>query len=147
MLRRRPNSPGCARLCSSSRRCITKIPSRSLFGGFVSMDFSSFQLQDKIAIVTGPSQGIGRAIALGLATAGAHLVLAEHPDFHPEDLKAVKAEIEKMGRKAIIALTDISKVDQVRAMVDVAVKNFGRLDILVNNAGWTCNGPALDVTE
>jgi 2-deoxy-D-gluconate 3-dehydrogenase len=110
-------------------------------------DYSSFQLKDKIAIVTGPSQGIGRAIALGFAQAGAHLVLAEHPELHQEELKEVKAEIESLGRKAVIALTDISKVDQVRAMVDKAVQSFGRLDILVNSAGWTCNGPALDVTE
>ena len=47
-------------------------------------DYSSFQLKDKIAIVTGPSQGIGRAIALGFAQAGAHLVLAEHPALHQE---------------------------------------------------------------
>ena len=110
-------------------------------------DYSSFQLKDKIAIVTGPSQGIGRAIALGLAKAGANLVLAEHPAMHPDDLKKVKAEIEALGRKAVITLTDISKVDQVRAMVDEAMKTFGRLDILVNNAGWTCNGPALETTE
>jgi 2-deoxy-D-gluconate 3-dehydrogenase len=113
----------------------------------MSADYSSFQLQGKIAIVTGPSQGIGRAIALGFAQAGAHLVLAEHPALHQEALKEVKAEIEALGRKAVIALTDVSKVDQVRAMVDKAVQSFGRLDILVNNAGWTCNGPALDVTE
>lgn len=111
------------------------------------MDYSSFQLKDKIAIVTGPAQGIGRAIALGLAQAGCNLVLAEHPDLHKEEIKSCKAEIEKLGRKAIIVLTDISKVDQVRAMVDAAVKEFGRLDLLVNNAGWTCNGPALDCTE
>jgi len=110
-------------------------------------DYSSFQLKDKIAIVTGPSQGIGRAIALGLAKAGANLLLAEHPAMHPDDLKKVKAEIEALGRKAVITLTDISKVDQVRAMVDEAMKTFGRLDILVNNAGWTCNGPALETTE
>ena len=113
-------------------------------------DYSSFQLKDKIAIVTGPSQGIGRAIALGFAQAGAHLVLAEHPALHQEELKEVKAEIESLGRKAVIALTDISKVDQVRAMVDKAVQSFGRLDILVNSArldvqrsGLGCDGRGL----
>ena len=110
-------------------------------------DYSSFQLTDKIAIVTGPSQGSGRAIALGLAKAGANLVLAEHPAMHQDDLKQVKAAIEVLGRKAVTTLTDISKVDEVRAMVDLAVKTFGRLDILVNNAGWTCNGPALETSE
>jgi 2-dehydro-3-deoxy-D-gluconate 5-dehydrogenase len=57
-------------------------------------DYSSFQLKDKIAIVTGPSQGIGRAIAIGLAQAGAHLVLAGRPD-HQEALKPVQAERSK----------------------------------------------------
>ena len=110
-------------------------------------DYSSFQLKDRIAIVTGPSQGIGRAIALGLAKAGANLVLAEHPAMHQDELKQVKAAVETLGRQAVATLTDISKVDEVRAMVDLAVQTFGRLDILVNNAGWTCNGPALETTE
>jgi NAD(P)-dependent dehydrogenase (short-subunit alcohol dehydrogenase family) len=86
----------------------------------MSADYSSFGLQDKIAIVTGASQGIGRAIALGLAQAGAHVVLAKHPE----------------GRH-----------DQVRSMMATAKETFGRIDILVNNASWTGTGPALDVTE
>ena len=68
----------------------------------MSIDYSSFRLNDKIAIVTGPSQGIGRAIALGLARAGAHLVLAAHPAMHRDALGEVKAEIEGMGRKALV---------------------------------------------
>ncbi len=114
---------------------------------FINMDYSSFGLKDKIAIVTGPSQGIGRAIAIGLAQAGAHLVLAKHPDHHMEEIKQVQAEIEDMGRKALVVLTDVSNVDQVRAMIDSAKETFGRIDILVNNAGWTGTTPALDVTE
>jgi len=113
----------------------------------MSNDYSSFQLKDKIAIVTGPSQGIGRAVALGLAQAGAHLVLAEHPTMNQEALKEVKNEIEKMGRKVLIAPTDIASVAQIRAMVDKAKETFGRIDILVNNASWTCTGPAIDATE
>jgi 2-deoxy-D-gluconate 3-dehydrogenase len=111
------------------------------------VDYVSFQLKDKIAIVTGPSQGIGRALAVALAQAGAHIVLAGRPSQDQGPIEGVKAEIEALGRKAVIVPTDVSKVDQVRAMVDAAVQSFGRLDILVNNAGWTCNGPALDVTE
>src|SRR6185295_13248455 len=113
----------------------------------MSVDYSSFGLKDKIAIVTGASQGIGRAIAIGLAQAGAHLVLAKHPSGGQEHINDVKAEIEKLGRKAIIVLTDVADVSQVQAMVDTAKATFGRIDILVNNAGWTGNGPALDVTE
>lgn len=111
------------------------------------MDYSSFGLKDKIAIVTGASQGIGRAIALGLAQAGAHLVLAKYPSGRQEEIKQVQAEIEAIGRKAIIVVTDVSDVAQVRAMVDQAKATFGRIDILVNNAGWTGTTLALDVTE
>jgi NAD(P)-dependent dehydrogenase (short-subunit alcohol dehydrogenase family) len=112
-----------------------------------STDYSSFGLQDKVAIVTGASQGIGRAIAVGLAQAGAHLVLAKHPDGRQDEIRSVKSEIEALGRQAVIVLTDVSDVAQIQAMVDQAKATFGRIDILVNNAGWTGNSMALDVTE
>jgi NAD(P)-dependent dehydrogenase (short-subunit alcohol dehydrogenase family) len=111
------------------------------------MDYSSFGLRDKVAIVTGGSQGIGRAIALGLAQAGAHVVLAKYPDKRQDEVNAVKAEIEALGRKALIVQTDVAQVDQVRALMDQAHSTFGRIDILVNNAGWTGTTPALDVSE
>jgi 2-dehydro-3-deoxy-D-gluconate 5-dehydrogenase len=111
------------------------------------MDYSSFGLRDKIAIVTGASQGIGRAIAIGLAQAGAHVVLAKHPDGKNDAIQEVQAQIEALGRKAIIVPTDVSDVAQVRALVDRAKETSGRLDILVNNAGWTGTTLALDVTE
>jgi 2-dehydro-3-deoxy-D-gluconate 5-dehydrogenase len=111
------------------------------------VDYSSFALKDKIAIVTGPSQGIGKAIALALAQAGAHVVLAKHPEGRHEEIKAVQREIEEMGRKAPIILVDVSRVDQVQSMIASAKDTFGRIDILVNNAGWTGTGAALDVTE
>jgi 2-deoxy-D-gluconate 3-dehydrogenase len=113
----------------------------------VAVDYSAFGLTDKIAVVTGASQGIGRAIALGLASAGAHLVLAKHPEGRHEEIGQVRGEIEAMGRKAIVIPTDVSHVDQVRAMIDKATAEFGRVDILVNNAGWTGTTPAIDVTE
>jgi 2-deoxy-D-gluconate 3-dehydrogenase len=111
------------------------------------VDYSSFGLLDKIAVVTGASQGIGRAVALGLAQAGAHLVLAKYPEKRQDEIKAVQAEIEALGRKAIIVQTDVAEVDQVRALMDRTKETFGRIDILVNNAGWTGTTPALDVTE
>ncbi len=110
-------------------------------------DYSSFGLQEKIAIVTGASQGIGRAIALGLATAGAHVVLAKHPAGRHDEIKGVQAEIEALGRKAPIIIVDVANVAQVRSLMDQTKEQFGRIDILVNNAGWTGTGPALDVTE
>jgi 2-dehydro-3-deoxy-D-gluconate 5-dehydrogenase len=111
------------------------------------MDYSSFGLRDKVAIVTGGSQGIGRAIAVGLAQAGAHVVLAKYPDKRQDEVIAVKAEIEALGRKAMIVQTDVAQVDQVRALMDQTHSTFGRIDILVNNAGWTGTTPALDVSE
>ncbi|HEY6990745.1 MAG TPA: glucose 1-dehydrogenase [Bryobacteraceae bacterium] len=111
------------------------------------MNYSSFGLKDKVAIVTGASQGIGKAIALGLAQAGAHVVLGKHPDGKNDAINQVKNEIEALGRKAIIVPTDVSDVEQVRALIQKAKDTFGRLDILVNNASWTGTTLALDVTE
>jgi 2-deoxy-D-gluconate 3-dehydrogenase len=111
------------------------------------VDYSSFGLRDKIAIVTGASQGIGKAIALGLAQAGAHVVLAKHPSGGQEQVKQVQAEIEALGRKAIVVLTDVSDVAQLQHLIDTAKDTFGRIDILVNNAGWTGTTAALEVTE
>ena len=111
------------------------------------MDYSSFGLQNKIAVVTGASQGIGRAVALGLAQAGAHLVLAKYPDQRQDEIKGVQCEIEALGRKVIIVQTDVADVVQVRALMDKTKETFGRIDILINNAGWTGTTPALDVTE
>ena len=113
----------------------------------MAVDYSAFGLTDKIAVVTGASQGIGRAIALGLAEAGAHLVLAKHPQGRQEEIATVKGEIEALGRKAIVVPTDVSKVEDVNAMIARAKAEFGRVDILVNNAGWTGTTPAIDVTE
>jgi NAD(P)-dependent dehydrogenase (short-subunit alcohol dehydrogenase family) len=110
-------------------------------------DYSSFGLHDKIAVVTGPSQGIGRAIAWGLAQAGAHLVLAKHPAHRQEEVRQLQAQIEELGRKTLLVPTDVSSVADVRAMIRQAHEAFGRIDILVNNAGWTCTKLALDVTE
>jgi 2-deoxy-D-gluconate 3-dehydrogenase len=113
----------------------------------LSVDYAAFGLTDKIAVVSGASQGIGRAIAVGLAQAGAHLVLAKYPGGRQDEIAEVKAEIEGLGRRALIVPTDVSQVDQVRALIEEARKTMGRVDILVNNAGWTGTTPALDVTE
>lgn len=111
------------------------------------MDYSCFGLTDKVALVTGASQGIGRAITLGLARAGAHLVLAKHPEGRQDEIKQVVSEIEGLGRRAVVVLTDVSDAAQVRRAIDTAMESFGRLDVLVNNAGWTGNSLALDTTE
>jgi 2-deoxy-D-gluconate 3-dehydrogenase len=111
------------------------------------VDYSSFGLKDKIAIVTGASQGIGKAIALGLAEAGAHLVLAKHPDGNMQNINQVQSEIESLGRDAIVVPTDVSQPVQLDALMNAAVDRFGKIHVLVNNAGWTATTPALNVTE
>jgi 2-deoxy-D-gluconate 3-dehydrogenase len=113
----------------------------------VSTDYSSFGLKDKIAIVTGASQGIGRALALGFAQAGAHLVLAKHPGPRQEEIRQLVSEIEARGRRAVVIQTDVADVAQVQALMDGARAEFGRIDVLVNNASWTGTTPALEVTE
>ncbi|MFL6414142.1 MAG: SDR family NAD(P)-dependent oxidoreductase [Bryobacteraceae bacterium] len=111
------------------------------------MNYSCFQLQDKVAVVTGASQGIGRAIALGLARAGTHVALAKYPEGRLDEINQLQAEIQALGREALVVPTDVSNVAQVQALMNQVNERFGRLDILVNNAGWTGTTAALDVKE
>ena len=90
-------------------------------------------LQDQIAIVTGGAQGLGEAICRRLAREGAHVVVA---DLNLEGAEGVAAEIMAQTDRRVIAVkADVTNEDQVAAMVDRAVEEFGRLDILVSNAG------------
>jgi 2-deoxy-D-gluconate 3-dehydrogenase len=98
------------------------------------VSIGSFSLEGKVAIVTGASRGIGRAIALGLAEAGANVALAARTE---QDLKEVAAEIEGYGRKAIVIPTDVTDREQIQQMVDRTVAELGGLQVLVNNAGGT----------
>ena len=91
------------------------------------------RLQDKIALVTGASRGIGRAIALGLAGEGAHLGLNYHQS--EEAASGLKAQIQGMGRKACLCKADVSQKKDVTEMVNAVLESFGRIDILVNAAG------------
>jgi 3-oxoacyl-[acyl-carrier protein] reductase len=91
-------------------------------------------LKDKIALITGSSQGIGKVIALKLSSLGAKIALNDI-HFQEENLKKVKQEIEGQGGKASYFLADVSKMEDVEKMVQEIQKEFGGLDILVNNAG------------
>jgi len=95
-------------------------------------------MKEKVALITGSSQGIGRAIALKLASLGAKIALNDIPP-QEENLKKVKEEIEKLGSEAKYYFADVSKYEQVEKMVQEIEKDFGRLDILVNNAGIICD--------
>ena len=103
------------------------------------------KLEGKKALVTGASRGIGRAIALALAAEGADVAVNYAG---PEAAaKEVAAEIEAMGRKAFVIQADISSNEAATAMIDQAVKEFGRIDVLVNNAGITRDGLLMRMKE
>jgi NAD(P)-dependent dehydrogenase (short-subunit alcohol dehydrogenase family) len=108
------------------------------------MDFPNFDLTGQIALVTGAARGLGRAIALALAHAGADVALGLR------DLKAdgnLPAEIAAQSRRALPLQMDMAQLDQVRQAVVDTERHFGRLDILVNNAGISPENPAENVLE
>ena len=88
--------------------------------------------KDRVSIVTGAAQGLGRAIAMELARRGSHIVVC---DVNLEGVKGVAEEVKALGRKALALKVDVSRPSDVSEMVDRVVKDFGRIDILVNNAG------------
>ncbi len=91
-----------------------------------------FRLPGKVALVTGGSRGIGKAIALGLAEAGADVVLASRK---LPDLQAVAQEISQMGRRALAVPANVRHLPEIDNLVKKSIEEFGRIDILVNNAG------------
>jgi dehydrogenase/reductase SDR family protein 4 len=104
-----------------------------------------FKLPGKVALVTGGSQGIGRAIAIGLAEAGADVVLASRK---LPNLEAVAQEISAMGRRAVAVPANVRHLAEIDNLVKKTIEEFGRIDILVNNAGTnTVFGSVFDVDE
>jgi len=101
-------------------------------------------LTDQVAIVTGGGGGIGRAIALACASVGADVVIA---DIVPERCEETAARVREMGRQALPMPTDVSDINQVRALIDKADAHFKRIDILVNNAGGTSRKPFIEQSE
>jgi len=102
-------------------------------------------LQGKTMIVTGGNSGIGEGIVLAAAAEGANLVI----DYvaHPDETTEIVGKIEAAGGKAVGVKADVSKIDDLKSMVDTAVREFGRLDVLVNNAGMETRTSILDTTE
>ena len=99
-------------------------------------------LKDKIVVVTGGGRGLGRVIALACAREGADLVLASRS---VEALQETRAEVESLGREALVVPTDIRHEDSVRNLAEQALTRFGHIDILVNNTGIT--GPTAPLWE
>lgn len=109
------------------------------------MHYPDFSLKDKVAIVTGGSRGIGKAIALAFAQAGADVVVCSRT---LPDLEKVAEEIRGLGRRSLAVPTDITSKDSIDNLVNKVVKEFGTIDILVNNAVMLTIGvPLLDLRE
>ncbi len=110
----------------------------------MSNDFPQFDLNGQVALVTGAARGLGRAISLALANAGADVALGLR------DMKAhgdLPREIASVGGKALPLQMDMTRLDQIRGAVDQTVSHFGKLDILVNNAGVAPGNLAEQVRE
>lgn len=99
-------------------------------------------LQGKVALITGASQGLGKALALAYAKEGASLVVNSRSE---GSIRPVAEEVERLGVKVLAVAADVSKGEDARRLVDVAVAEFGGIDVLVNNAGLL--GPRVAIED
>jgi NAD(P)-dependent dehydrogenase (short-subunit alcohol dehydrogenase family) len=102
-----------------------------------------FSVVDRVAVVTGGGQGIGREIVRVLAAGGAHVAIA---DLNPATAADAAREVEAMGRRGLAVTTDVADNASVEAMTSAVLAAFGRVDILVNDAGICINKPALETS-
>jgi glucose 1-dehydrogenase len=103
------------------------------------------ELDGKVAIVTGGNTGIGKAVVVALAARGAKVVIdyVANPDAEEE----LERQLAGLGETAVGVHADVSKIDELKTLVDAAVSNFGHLDVMVNNAGIETRTSVLDSTE
>ncbi len=107
------------------------------------MILDRFSLEGKKALVTGAGRGIGKAVAIGLAEAGADVGLVSRG----ETVRATAARIEELGREALVLQEDLCRPEAAESVVAACAEKFGRLDILVNNAGTTHRSPAEQLAD
>ena len=108
------------------------------------MSYKLLELNGKTAVVIGGTSGIGRAIAHGLAEAGADVVCTSR---RIEQVEIAATEIEEIGRKTLRIASDVSDKKSLQALLDECVREFGKVDILVNSAGRTKRAPSVDFDE
>ena len=108
------------------------------------MSFSALDLTGRVAVVIGATSGLGKAIALGLADAGADVI----PTGRRVDLATEAArEVQARGRQSLAIATDVSNVDSIEALAAETIERFGKVDILVNAAGRTVRRPTIEVSD
>lgn len=108
------------------------------------MAFSKLDLSGRVAVVIGGTSGIGRALAHGLAEAGADVVPSSRRE---EQVEATAAEIEALGRKTVRCTTDVADRDSLQELLEKTVAELGKVDILINCAGTTKRTPTLDLSD
>ncbi len=108
------------------------------------MVLDAFRLNGRVAWVTGASRGLGKAMALALAEAGADLVLSART---VADLEGTASEVKRLGRRAVVVQADVTRRPDVEAVVAKAIAEFQRVDILVNNAGVSSVKPLVETDE
>ena len=110
------------------------------------MPFAGLSLDGMVALVTGSARGIGEALAVGLAEAGADIAVTDLPERSTE-MTAVQSRIQALGRQVSCYALNVLDVNEIESVVQKVSQDFGRIDLLVNNAGIRRRAPALEVTE
>ena len=110
------------------------------------MTYPGLSLEGQVALVTGSARGIGAALAVGLAQAGADVAVSDIPE-RLDEATGVQQKIQELGRSSSTYALDVLNLDNIQSAIGAVTRDFGQLDILVNNAGIRRRKPALEVTE